>query len=150
MIQVGAPDETVVYKEILVPPCFFCCIRFAYKTGNVHIIRLLLYTHQPGIVRITQDLNDALFEGSFFKMKNFLAIGSKRKEYLRESHSNPDEFIHNMPEFCCIAFKEIASRRHIEKKILHRNACSGVKSYGLLIFNITVFDLNKHSRLFFC
>jgi len=104
MVQISTFYKTVVYKKILIPPGFFCSFRFTHKAIHIQVIGFFFNSYHPGIVIITQNLNNTLFKVTGFQMKYLLPVTGHGKKHLWKSHGNPYKLIHNMPHFCSIAF----------------------------------------------
>src|SRR6266404_5161077 len=118
MIQVSAPDITLVHEEILISSGFTCRLWFADKPINIEIVRIFLYSHQFGIMGIAQYLHNALFQAAFFQVHQLLSIVAEGEEDGREGQRHSCEFVYDMPHFGGIALKEIPSGRYIKEKVL--------------------------------
>ena len=77
MVQVCAFYKSVVHKKVLIASCLLRGLRFTYKTVDIHVIGLLLHTHQFSIVAASHNLENALLQASLFQVKNFLPVRGK-------------------------------------------------------------------------
>lgn len=140
MVEVGAFDEAVVDKEVLIATGFFGGFGFADEAVDVEVVGIFLNADEPGIVLVSQDLDDALFEGAFFEVKEFLSVVGEGEEHLGECEGHADEFVYDVSHFCGVAFEEVAACGHVEEEVLHGDAGAGGCCDGFLFVYDGVVD----------
>src|SRR5579862_180589 len=119
MVQVGAPDKPVIDKQVLIPARFFGCFRLADESAYVQVGCPFVDRNKLGVQVVAEQLDDPLFERSFFEVKQLLAVTGHGKENPGKSQCNANKFIQNVTHFRSIALQEISSCGNVEKQIFH-------------------------------
>ena len=124
-MQVRAAEITAVDKEILVSEAFSGHIRTSCESVDTYYRSLCLYVYDFFCDITSQHILYPEFQRlSWSEDIDILAIVRQREAYVGTRQGHADELCHHMLELYVVRLEELASRRHIVKKVAYAEVCA--------------------------
>ena len=96
MVEISVAYVAVVYKKELFSAGPLGIFGLPNKTTQLNYIGIFFHRHQPLVIIIAKQVDDALLKCSGRQVVNFLPVVMQAKKHLRIGQGGPLEFINNV------------------------------------------------------
>ena len=144
MMQISMLDETLVHKEKLLAAGLLGKLRLDDIAVDADTFRLLSHWKELLLVVAPEEAHDALLEVTRIEMIQLLAVAVEREAYFRIHQRDSGELLHDMAQFGLGRLEEVASGRHVEKQVFHREGRARLHRHQRLFFDDRAFVDDLH------